>query len=156
MRYMDRQVTIIYTANDVNIFYEGQRIAYHKRNQRQHRYTTIPDHLPSSHRYMTGLKPEYFIQWGKEMGDEVSLYLEKLFASKRHPEQAYKSCQGIQSLTRKLGKDKLLAACKTGLELEIYNYMFIKNVMENHQDCLSSPMGTLPFHENIRGPQAYQ
>ena len=103
-----------------------------------------------------GLHPDQFIKWGKGIGEEVGRFVELLIKNRKHPEQAYKSCQGIQSLTRKLGKDKLLAACKTGLELEIYNYMFIKNVMENHQDCLSSPMAILPFHENIRGPQAYQ
>ena len=156
MRYIGKQVLLIYTAEDVNIFFEGQRIAYHKRSRRSNRYTTIADHLPSSHSYMLGLTPEQFIQWGKTVNDEVGIYLERLIESKNHPEQAFKSCQGIQSLSRKLGKDKLIAACHTGLELRVYNYMFIKNVMENKQDQPGSSMPTLPFHENIRGPQAYK
>ena len=105
---------------------------------------------------MLGLTPDHFVQWGKSISQDVSQFMQRLIESKNHPEQAYKSCQGIQSLTRKLGKEKLIAACKTGLELKVYNYMFIKNVMENRQDMTSLPMPTLPFHENIRGPQTYQ
>jgi transposase len=156
MRYIGRQVTLIYTAEEVYIFFEGQRIAYHKRSRRMNKYTTIPDHLPSSHAYMHGLTPDQFIQWGKTINEEVALYIQRLIDGKNHPEQAYKSCQGIQSLSRKLGKEKLISACHTGLELKVYNYMFIKNVMENKQNQPCSPMPTLPFHENIRGPQAYQ
>jgi len=156
MRYIGKQVLLIYTAEDVNIFFESQRIAYHKRSRSANRYTTIADHLPSSHSYMLGLTPDQFIQWGKTINDEVAIYLERLIGSKNHPEQAFKSCQGIQSLSRKLGKDKLIAACHTGLELRVYNYMFIKNVMENKLNQPGSLMPILPFHENIRGPQSYK
>ena len=156
MRYIGKQVSVIYTANEVNIYFEGQRIAYHKRNRQMHKYTTIADHLPSTHRYMLGLSPEGFIQWGHSIAEEVAEFMEKLIQSKNHPEQAYKSCQGLQSLARKLGKEKLLIACRTGLELKVYNYMFIKNTMENRQENCLTPIPTLPFHENIRGPQAYQ
>ncbi len=156
MRYIGKQVTVIYTADEVNVFFENQRIAYHKRSRRMHKYTTVTDHLPSSHSYMLGLSPDGFIQWGQAIGQEVGLYLENLIKSKNHPEQAYKSCQGIQSLARKLGKEKLISACRTGLELKVYNYMFIRNIMENQQNVPLTQVPTLPFHENIRGPEAYQ
>jgi transposase len=156
MRYIGKQVSVIYTANEINIFFENQRIAYHKRNRRMHKYTTVPDHLPSNHRYMLGLSPDVFIQWGHGIGQDVGHYMEKLIRSKSHPEQAYKSCQGIQSLARKLGKDKLISASRTGLELKVYNYMFIRNIMENNQNVPLTPVAKLPFHENIRGPEAYQ
>lgn len=156
MRYIGQKVNIIYTSRDVNIFYEQKRIAYHHRNRRMGKYTTLADHIPSSHRYLIGLTPEQFIKWGENINDEVGQYVQKLIASKKHPEQAYKSCQGLQSLSRKLGKQKLIEACRTGLDLKVYNYMFIKNVMEKKQDNTISAMPTLPFHENIRGPESYK
>jgi transposase len=156
MRYIGRKVTVIYTAEEVNIFYEGERVAYHQRNRRPNKYTTVADHLPSQHRYVLGLTPGQFIDWGKSIHEDVSLYVDKLIARKNHPEQAYKSCQGLQSLSRKLGKDRLVNACQLGLELKVYSYMFIKNVMENKQNHSETPMTVLPLHENIRGPQAYQ
>ena len=156
MRYIGRKVTVIYTAHDVNIFFEGQCVAYHKRDRRAGKYTTIPDHVPSNHKYLLGLNPEEFIKWGTSLCDEAGQYVKNLIASKKHPEQAYKSCQGLQSLARKLGKDKFIAACRLGLELKVYNYMFIKNVMLNQQNQVIQNITSLPFHENIRGAEAYQ
>jgi transposase len=156
MRFIGKQVTIIYTSEQVNIFFESQLVAYHNRDRRKYKYTTIPDHLPSSHRYMLGLTPDFFINWANDISPEVSLYIRKLLLSKSHPEQAYKSCQGIQSLTRKLGKEKLIQACQMALALEVYNYMFIKNIMEKNQEVHQHKIPTLPLHENIRGAHAYQ
>jgi transposase len=155
MRYIGKKVNLIYSSADVSVFCDGQQIAFHKRNRKPHGYTTNPDHVPSQHQYMYGLKPEQFIDWGKSIHDDVAKYVTLLIKSKKHPEQAYKSCQGIQSLTRKESKEKLIAACQQGLELKVYNYMFIKRVMENNQNTKINYMPTLPFHENIRGPQAY-
>lgn len=156
MRYIGRQVSVIYTAHDVNIFLDGQRIAYHQRDRRAGKYSTLPDHVPSSHNYILGLNPEQFIKWGASICDEAREYVEKLIEAKPYPEQAYKSCQGLQSLARKLGKDRFVAACRLGLELKVYNYMFIKNVMLNKQNHDVPKIPTLPFHENIRGSEVYQ
>lgn len=156
MRYMGRQVSVIYTASDVNIFCGQERVAYHKRDRRAGKYTTVDDHVPSSHKYILGLNPEEFIKWGTGICSEAGQYIEKLIASKKVPEQAYKSCQGLQSLTRKLGKEKFIEACRMGLDLKVYNYMFIKNVMENKENKVVPKIPVLPFHENIRGAQSYQ
>lgn len=156
MRFIGKQVTIIYSSEQVNIFFEGQLVAYHNRDRRKYKYTTIPDHLPSSHRYMLGLSPEFFINWANGISPEVSFYIRKLLLSKSHPEQSYKSCQGIQSLTRKFGKEKLIQACQSALELDVYNYMFIKNIMEKNSQIENRTIPVLPLHENIRGAEAYQ
>lgn len=156
MRYIGKKVNIIYTMNDVNIFFENQRIAYHKRTRVQSRYTTIADHLPSTHQYMMGLNAEFFIKWAKDVDPHVETYITKLIDLKKHPEQAFKSCQGIQALMRKLGKQKLVDACKTGIELKVFTYSFIKNAMQAQQQNLDKPDYRLPYHENIRGANAYK
>jgi len=120
------------------------------------KYTTVADHVPSSHKYIMGLTPQQFIQWGKSICKEVGEYVEKLIESKNHPEQAYKSCQGLQSLARKPGREKLVDACRKGLDLKVYSYIFIKNVMTNKGNQIIPAMPVLPLHENIRGPESYQ
>jgi hypothetical protein len=155
MRYIGQKVKLVYSSSDVSIFYQGQRIAFHKRDRRRYGYTTALDHVPSQHHYLAGLKPEEYLNWGKSINDDVAAFIEMLIKSKPHPEQAFKSCQGLQSLARKEGKQKLITACRQGLELKVYNYMFIKKVMENKQTIAPVTMPLLPFHENIRGAQAY-
>ncbi|MBU1370439.1 MAG: IS21 family transposase [Bacteroidetes bacterium] len=155
MRYIGKKVLVIYTSSSVHVYYEQQQIAYHARSRRMHQYTTVADHLPSQHQYLLGLSPEYFINWAKRIDADVARYIELLIQSKSHPEQSFKSCQGIQSLYRKLGAERLKQAVRKGLELEVYNYMFIKNIMERPPHPASPPMPVLPLHENIRGPEHY-
>jgi transposase len=156
MRYIGKKVNIIYTATDVNIFFENQRIAYHQRTRVQSRYTTIAEHLPSTHQYMMGLNAEHFIRWARDVNQHVEIYVARLIELKKHPEQAFKSCQGIQSLMRRLGKQKLVDACKTGIELKVYSYSFLKNAMQAQQQSIDIPDYRLPYHENIRGADAYK
>ena len=155
MRYIGKKVSVIYTSSSVHVYYEQQQIAYHARSRRMHQYTTVADHLPSQHQYLLGLSPEFFINWAKRIDADVARYVELLIQSKSHPEQSFKSCQGIQSLYRKLGAERLKQAVRKGLELEVYNYMFIKNIMERPPQPVSPPMPVLPLHENIRGPEHY-
>lgn len=156
MRYIGKKVNVIYTASSVSVYYQQQLIAFHARSRLMHKYTTIADHLPSQHNYQLGLSPSFFINWAKSIDNNVARYIELLIESKSHPEQAYKSCQGIQSIARKLGNEKLKEAVSKGLELEVYNYMFIKNRMEKKDETPASPMPLLPLHDNIRGAQHYQ
>lgn len=156
MRYIGKKVDIVYTASSVAIYCDHQQFAFHTRNRLMHKYTTVPDHLPSQHSYHMGLSPDYFINWASQIDQAVARYIKLLIQQKNHPEQAYKSCQGIQSIARKLGNTKLIEAASKGLELEVYNYMFIKNHMEKKAETPVSPMPLLPLHENIRGPHNYQ
>lgn len=156
MRYIGKKVSVIYTSRDVNIFLGQERVAYHLRNRRLGKYTTLPDHVPSSHRYLMGLTPQHFIQWGQGVCSDVGLYVEKLIESKRHPEQAYNSCRGLQALARRIGKKELIEACREGHNLKVYNYKFIQRVMENKDKPKKTSESKLPVHENIRGPQLYQ
>jgi len=156
MRYIGQKVNLVYTSTGVSIYFKNNRIAFHKRNRRAYGYSTIPEHLPSQHQYLNGLSPESFIDWGSHISAEVSKYIEALIKGKKHPEQAYKSCRGVQTLTRKYGKERLIEACLKGSELKVFNYMFIKRYMETNHDMPPAHIPLLPLHENLRGPQAYQ
>ena len=78
--------------------------------------------------------------------------------SKTHPEQAYKACQGILALERKVGRERLINACKRAIEYENYSYQAIKSILENKYDLLTYDdlMADIPSHENIRGKNYYQ
>src|SRR5690625_7960381 len=48
-RYVGRHVEVQYTAGLVEIFYDGERIAHHKRSRKAGAYTTIGTHMTSTH-----------------------------------------------------------------------------------------------------------
>jgi hypothetical protein len=78
--------------------------------------------------------------------------------SKSHPEQAYKACQGVLGYERKVGRERLISACKRSIEYENYSYHSIKTILEKKldQEAYAELLTEIPQHENIRGENYYQ
>ena len=160
-KYKDKRVKIAYTSTQVEVFYKHQRIAYHIRSYQEYRYTTVADHMPSTHRFVSEWCPEKFIKWGGGIGPPTQEYIKKVLDSKPYPEQAYKSCIGILGFAKKVGNERLNRACQRAMSYHSYGYMVIKNILEKRLDevPLEEPKAeqlTLPFHENIRGQGYYE
>ena len=73
-------------------------------------------------------------------------------------EQAYKACQGVLGFERKVGRERLINACRRAIEYENYSYGAIKTILENKYDMITYAEITadIPEHENIRGEKYYQ
>ncbi len=160
-RYIGKQVNIIYTSKRVHIYYGTDRIALHERNPKPYSYTTLPDHLPSTHQFVSQWTPEKFTQWAERIDPIVKEYIEQILWQKTYPEQAYRSCVGILSFEGKVGKDRLVKAIERAKRYNAYNYKVIKNIIDGKLDMLiedktDSQQQTLPLHENIRGKENYK
>lgn len=160
-RYIGKKVKIIYTASSVSIFLKHDRIAVHRRNLQNFGYSTVKEHLPSSHQFVSDWNPEKFISWAAGISPKVEDYIRKIIQRKVYPEQAYKSCVGILSFSKKAGKERLIKAVERADSYQAYNYKTIKNIIEGKLDTLGDSDETdlqesLPFHENIRGPENYK
>lgn len=159
-RFIGKKVKILYTSSRVEIYCRYERIATHHRQLRKYHYTTLNEHLASSHRYISDWTPEKFLEQAGAVHEEVASYIALVIEGKQHPEQAYKSCSGILSLVRKVGAERLINACKRANSYGIYNYPIIQQILEKNLDHLSeeeqqqSP--DMPQHHNIRGSDYYQ
>lgn len=156
-RFRGRQVLVIYTESVVEIFYKHKRIAFHKRDRTPNGYSTITDHMPSHHQFMSQWNPQRLTRWAGKIGQPVKAVIEHILANRQHPEQAFKVCLGILNLEKKYTKQRLNKACQKAIEFQHYSYKGIKNILENRLedyqiDCFES----LPIHKNIRGNQYYQ
>ncbi len=49
-RFARSEVEVWLTPRTVEVFLKGERIAAHLRSSGNHRHTTVPEHMPSSHR----------------------------------------------------------------------------------------------------------
>lgn len=159
-QYIRKKVKIVYTSTTVEIYHKYNRIAVHKRIKSPYNYTTVKEHLASTHQFVTDWRPQRFIDWGASIDDSVKEFIIKLLEKKQHPEQAYKSCVGVLSFSKKVGNERLINACKRALDHEVYNYRIIQNILERGLDKLSEePAGQqaeLPIHQNIRGGKYYK
>jgi transposase len=158
--YIGRKVKLFYNSERVDVFSRYERIASHTRDQRRFQYTTQPEHMASSHRFLTEWSPEKFIREATAMGEHVRQFIEAVLESKAHPEQAYKSCAGILNLHRKVGKERLSQACQRALGYQIYTYPIIVSILEKQLDRHAVPDvdndDEMPEHDNIRGSEYYQ
>ena len=157
-KYIGMKVKVVYTKSHVEVYHNYSRIAFHQRDYRLYKYTTVKEHLPSHHRFVSDWSPGKFINWASGYGKETEQYIRKVLESKQHPEQAYKSCIGILSCGKKYGASRLNNACKRAGYYNSYNYITIRNILKKGLDTIKTKKHeqlTLPLHENIRGGTYY-
>ena len=160
-RYIGEKVRVIYTNRVVDIYHKGEKIASHPRTRSLNRYTTVKEHMPSHYQKYLNRSPEYYLSWARNQSHEVEQVIQTVLSTRPHPEQAYKSCDGIKALARRAGQEKLIRACKKALEVNACSYTFLKRVIENgmleaEDNREKASQKQLPFHENIRGSKYYK
>ena len=160
-QYIGQKVKVIYNAKMVRIYSNNNQIALHQRDRREGIYTSCKEHLPSyCHKYLDR-SPKYYLQKASEIDPVLRLFFEGIFKGKKHPEQAYKSCDGILNFAKTYSKQIIVLICKKGIELNCYNYTFVKNTLAAktykvwQQNEKQAEEQTLPEHKNIRGKNEY-
>ena len=158
-QYIRKKVKLLYSISTVEIYHKYNQIAVHKRETKPFHYTTQPAHLASTHQFVTEWTPQRFINWAGSIDEHVKEFIIRLLEQRVHPEQAYKSCLGVLSFAKKVGDERLTAACKRALDYEIYNYRTIETILQKGLDTMGeqeeNEIPRLPFHTNIRGNKYY-
>jgi hypothetical protein len=113
--------------------------------------------MPASHQFCATWTPQKFIIWGDEKGKFVKEMIEVMLNTAKHPEQAFKTCMGILSLSGTYGNKRLNDACARALSYDCYSYKKVKNILEQGLDKIQENFqsSSLPEHENIRGSSYY-
>lgn len=164
-RFARSQVEVRVTARTVEIFAKGERIAVHQRTSSNHKHTTVPEHMPSSHRRYLGWTIERIRREAQAIGPSASALCELILTGRPHPEQGFRACLGIVRLARSYGLERLEAACARALDIGARNYGSVKSILANNLDRSPSPhkragdgagdAGAPIEHANIRGPRYY-
>lgn len=155
-----KKVNIFYSQTEVEVFYRYERIALHKRDRTPYRYITVDEHMAYKNRFMTDWTPEKFIERAANVGENTRQYIINILEKRQHPEQAYRSCQGILSFASRVGNERLDKACQRALQYRDYSYMTIKTILERKMDQLpvdgEESGKVMPLHSNIRGKTYYK
>jgi transposase len=146
------------TATTVEIFHHGKRVASHLRSHRPYRPTTVPEHMPSSHRRYRDWTHERIRREARSIGADTAALVDVILRSRPHPEQGFRSCVGILRLVKRFGAEDVDAACARALALGTRSYGSVAAILKNRQARRpSDPPDDAPplFHDNIRGPGYY-
>lgn len=147
------------TQNVVEIFHHGKRVASHRRAYGKGQYATDPAHRPKSHQKHLEWTPSRLIHWGQSIGPNTGILVERILEQKRHPEQGYRSCLGLLSLSKKYSKERMEAAALRALTIGACSYTSVKSILQKRIEqtalSLEAPEPS-PVHANIRGADYYR
>jgi transposase len=155
-RYIGEELDVKVTRDLVEIFRKGQPVASHLRTRG--RYSTKPEHMPSSHREHLDWNPPRVVRRAKRIGPSVAELIDRLLSSKRHPEQGYRPSLGIVRLADRWGEDRLEAACQRALVHSACSYHSVKTILEKGLDRIEESQPQAPLigdHPNVRGGNTY-
>lgn len=139
--YVHKRVDVRLTSALVEIYYEGKRIASHKRLKgRRGQYDTIVEHMPPNHQLYSQWDGDRFRRWARQCGASTETVIERILGSYRVEEQAYKSCIGLLKLSKKYGTDRFNNACRLALEkMPVPRYKLIKSILAEKLDIGLTP-----------------
>lgn len=147
------------TADTVECFHKGQRVASHYRCRKKGWHTTVTEHMPESHRQSGDWSPQRLIRWAEKIGPSTAAVITQMLSTRKHPQQAYRSCLGVLRLGKSYGEQRLEAACQRAALLGTHRYKSIESILKHGLD--NKPVDQqqeLPLpddHDNIRGPSYY-
>jgi len=152
------EVRIRASERMIEVFHKSKpdRVAIHPRSHVAGRYSTQKAHMPLKHQKAGDWTPERLLQWAEDIGPQTRQMIWAILRSRRHPEQAFRSCLGILRLSNQYTYSHLERACQIAREAKTLNYQGVKAVLELIPPTIQSEKPTLPPHENIRGNSYYQ
>lgn len=115
--------------------------------------------MATQHQVLLEWNPDYFLMQARSIGKEVEYYIAQVLQKKPHPEQAYKSCQGILSFAKRVGHTRLIKACQRAHAYGLYHYRAIEDILQrglDQFDLEEDRQLPMPEHTNIRGKEYYR
>ena len=151
--YIRRKVDVRVTDTTIEIFYNHNRIASHKRLYgRKGQYDTILEHMPEDHQKYLEWNGDRFRKWAERIGNNTYLVVDAILTSKRVEQQTYKGCMGLLKLADKYSVERLEAACEKALSYTASpSYKSIKNILVAGQDKAVEPEKSEPTTQNKYG-----
>ena len=115
--------------------------------------------MPSAHRRYGTWMPRGLIAAGEKIGPSAAAFFQGIIAARPHPEQGFRTCLGILSLTRSYDNARVDAACRRGILIKARSLASIHSILKNGFDraFLDETSNDQPLrHRNIRGKGYFQ
>jgi transposase len=158
-QHIGRKLELRITAVTVEAFWEGERVASHKRSWQKGGCTTRIEHMTKEHRFFKEWTPEKFASWADSVGIQTKQFTAEIFERAQHPDQGVRICHGLLTLRKEYGRDRLEAACRRAVLVGAFSYKSIVSILAKKLDEKPLPDGLpkrrLGTHENVRGASYY-
>ena len=154
-----QQLDVRLSAQVVEVFHKGTRVASHQRSPLKGRHTTVAVHMPKAHQHYAEWTPPRLVLWAAKTGEATAQVVDTILASRLHPQQGFRTCLGIMRLGKRYGAERLEAACRRAIRIGACSYKSIESILKHalDQQPLPGPPAAAPVitQSNIRGAQYY-
>ena len=158
-RLVGAKVDVRVTGALLECFASNQRVAGHAVSTVHGGFTTVPEHMPASHRAHLQWTPAKLIAWGQRIGVSTAAVVSWQLEHRPHPEQGYRACLGLLALVRRYSAERLEAACTRAMAIRAPNLRSVTNILKSGLDRQPSLFAATSSpaieHENVRGPDYY-
>ncbi len=158
-QWYGKQMDVRVTERTIEVFSKGERICIHQRAMDEYAYTTVPEHMPLSHRKVSHWTPARLINWGHTIGLHTGSLIERIILSKPHPEQGFRPARGIIRLGEMYGNNRLETACAIAGHYGLLRVRQIHAILKNGKDrgfAIPDDSRTVTNTGNIRGKAYYE
>lgn len=159
-QWIGKHVDVCLTPSRIEVFYQSQRIALHRRDNRPTRFTTLEEHMPPGHRHyqqeQNDASVQYLMDWADTVGISTAECVAKFFETRAFPQQAIRVVLGLKRLAKQFGNPAFEAACKQTLILGRYRFNVIESILKHgiKRTQLIKTVTTKSIH--CRGAEYYQ
>jgi transposase len=144
--YIKHKVDVRLTQGIVEVFYQGKRIASHKRLYgHPGQYSTAIEHMPEKHRQYTQWNAERFVRWASDIGPYTEQTVKAIISSRKVEQQSYKTCIALLKLVDSYSAGQLEAACEKALSYSSCpSFRSIRTILKTTNDKRGTPSSEVP------------
>lgn len=155
--YIGQNAMIRATTSVIEVFADGIRIAAHPRNFNIYkRYRTLPEHMPESHKVVTGWSSERFLAWAERIGPNTKQIIARILDSRDYPVQTYRACMGIMRLSSSHSTESLEAASAEAIEKKTYTFKYFNMILRQiAMKADTTETEKVVHNSNLRGARAF-
>jgi transposase len=89
---VQQQLEARLSAQVVEVFHKGNRVASHQRSPLKGRHSTVAAHMPKAHQQYAEWTPQRRVLWAAKTGEAPARVVETILTSRPHPQQGFRAC----------------------------------------------------------------
>jgi transposase len=145
-----KTVDLRISAQTIEIFKHGQRVAAHLKGTVAGQFTTDPAHRPPAHQAVVELNHERLLRRAEAIGESTAAVIRAQATRRKHRDETLRTSMGILRLARDFSAEQLEAACTHALRLHSLSYRAIALLIKSPPPPAPPPAPKIA-HDNLRG-----
>ncbi len=152
-----RHVEVLISTDTIEIWYDNLCFATHERKSGAGKVINS-DHLPENQKWYETRNLDESLRSAENYGIHVKSWAAKQIKCQPHPDIAIRIISGLLALAKKY-PERIDTACRIGLKTDPPALRQLRQIIKSGEDLVVTEAEhltfSLPFHENVRGPEYY-